>query len=159
MEIVLRAVIIFFFLWGITRLVGRSTLGELSAFELILFITMGDLVQQGVTQQDYSLTGAGLAVATFALLTIGLSWLNTRAKGPHRIIHGSPVVVVRDGEPDLAVMRRERLSLDDFMGAARQQGIETFAAIRLAILETNGQLSFFTSEQGGQGAPQPPGAG
>ena len=69
------------------------------------------------------------------------------------------MVVVRDGEPDLGVMPRERLSLDDFMGAARQQGIETFAAIRLAILETNGQISFFATGQDSQGAPQPPDAG
>jgi uncharacterized membrane protein YcaP (DUF421 family) len=56
MEVVFRAVVIFFFLWLITRVVGRSTLGELSTFELLLFVTMGDLVQQSVTQQDYSVT-------------------------------------------------------------------------------------------------------
>lgn len=78
MEIVFRAVIVFVFLWLITRAVGRSTLGELSTFELLLYVTMGDLVQQGVTQQDYSMTGAALAVGTFALVTVALSFTQWR---------------------------------------------------------------------------------
>ena len=70
MEIIVRAVVLFLFLWAITRVVGRSTLGELSTFELLLYVTMGDLVQQAVTQQDFSMTGGILAVSVFALLTI-----------------------------------------------------------------------------------------
>lgn len=147
METVVRAVIIFVFLWGITRVVGRSTLGELSAFELILFICMGDLVQQAVTQQDYSVTGAMLAVGTFALLTIFLSWINARYPGARRFTHGVPVVVVHDGEVQADVMRAERLSLDDLYGAARQQGIARMESVRLAVLEANGQISFFPFEQ------------
>lgn len=160
METVVRAVIIFVFLWGITRVVGRSTLGELSSFELILFICMGDLVQQAVTQQDYSVTGAMLAVGTFALLTILLSWVNARYPGARRITHGVPVVVVHDGEPQRDVMRAERLSLDDLYGAARQQGIERIGTVRLAVLETNGQISFFPFDGGGTaGAESKPEAG
>ena len=60
MEIVIRAAVMFVFLWAVTRAVGRSTLGELSTFELVLYVTMGDLVQQAVTQQDYSVTGSML---------------------------------------------------------------------------------------------------
>lgn len=159
MEIVLRAVVIFLFLWLVTRLVGRSTLGELSAFQLIVFIIMGDLVQQAVTQQDYSITGAVLAVSTFALLTILLSWINTRWPRSRTVLHGVPVVVFHDGEPLLDVMRGERLSLDDFMAAARQQGIERFDQIRTAVLETNGQMSFFTVSGADDGAPEQPSAG
>lgn len=159
MEIVIRAAIIFVFLWMITRVVGRTTLGELSSFELIVFITMGDLVQQGVTQQDYSLTGAMLAVGTFALLTIVLSWINARIPAARRVTHGVPVVVVHDGEPALDVMRTERLSLDDLLAAAREQGITRVADIRVAVLETTGQLSFFTTDASDDGAPAPPEAG
>lgn len=158
METVLRAAIIFFVLWALTRIVGRSSLGQLSSFELVMFIVMGDLVQQAITQQDYSITGAILALATFGLLTIGLSWLNTRSHRAQRLLHGVPVIVCYQGEPTLQVMRRERLSLADFREAARQQGIESFADIRLAILEPNGQLSFFTSDPADDGAPpSPPG--
>ncbi|TDE93869.1 DUF421 domain-containing protein [Occultella glacieicola] len=156
MDIVIRAAVIFVFLWFITRVVGRSTLGELSSFQLIVFITMGDLVQQAVTQQDYSVTAAVLAVGTFAILTIAISWVNARWRKAARVTHGVPVVVFADGEPAMPQMRRERLSLDDFMAAARGQGITSFAEIRLAVLESNGQLSFFTNEGATQGAPEEP---
>lgn len=158
MEIVLRAVVIFLFLWAITRVVGRSTLGELSTFELILFVTMGDLVQQGVTQQDYSMTAAMLAVGTFALLTIILSWVNVRSRSARRLVHGRPVVIFQHGEPRTEAMNQERVSFADFYAAARQQGIEHLEDVRLAVLEANGQISFFARDTSEDGAPpQPPG--
>ncbi len=90
MEIVVRALVVFLFLWLVTRAVGRSTLGELSAFELLLYVTMGDLVQQGVTQQDYSVTAAVLAVGTFALLTVALSWIQWRFPRCRDLHHRPP---------------------------------------------------------------------
>lgn len=159
MEIVIRAVIVFFFLWLITRAVGRSTLGELTAFELLLFVTMGDLVQQGVTQQDFSLTGSVLAVGTFALLTLAFSYANWRWRSLRPVIHGAPVIVVSDGEPSIEAMRGERLSMDDLMAAAREDGIERFSQIRLAVLETDGKISFFTQEAATSGSNKGPEAG
>jgi uncharacterized membrane protein YcaP (DUF421 family) len=144
MEIVYRALFIFAFLWFITRVSGRATLGELSTFQLMLYVTMGDLVQQAVTQQDYSVTSAVLAVGTFSLLTIFLSWVNSRYRRVRPVTHGTPVVVVDHGEPVMANLRAERISIDDLMAAARNEGIERFAQIKLAVLETNGQMSFFT---------------
>jgi hypothetical protein len=112
---------VFGFLWFVTRVVGRSTLGELSTFQLLLYVTMGDLVQQAVTQQDSSVTSAVLAVGVFALLTVALSWLNTRSRRIRPITHGVPAVIVDDGEPVLSILRSERISIDDLMTAARNR--------------------------------------
>ena len=150
MEIVWRATFVFAFLWFITRISGRSTLGELSTFQLLLYVTMGDLVQQAVTQQDYSVTGAVLAVGVFTLLTVALSWANTRFPGLRPVTHGVPVVIVEDGEPLLDTMRAERMCIDDLMESAREQGIGRIADVRIAVLETNGKISFFTRD----GSPQ-----
>ena len=144
MEIVVRAVVMFFFLWLVTRAVGRSTLGELSTFQLLMYVTMGDLVQQSVTQQDYSLTSGVLAVGVFALLTVALSWTQWRFPGLGPFINGSPLVVVRDGAPVEQAMRRQRLSLSDLMVAARLEGIRRIQDVELAVLEADGRLSFFT---------------
>lgn len=160
MEIVYRALFMFFFLWVITRVVGRSTLGELSTFELLLYVTMGDLVQQAVTQQDFSVTSGVLAVSVFALLTVAFSFVNCRWPRVRPVVHGVPVVVMRDGEPLLDTMRQERLSMDDLAAAARGEGIERFSDIELAILEVNGRISFFDrSSTGSSGAPEQPAAG
>lgn len=160
MEIIYRAVFMFVFLWVITRVVGRSTLGELSTFELLLYVTMGDLVQSAVTQQDYSITGGVLAVSVFALLTIGISFVNWRWPRARPVVQGMPIIVVADGEPAMPALRKERLSIDDLMIAAREEGIARFSDIKIAVLEVNGRISFFTqSADDASGAPDPSPAG
>ena len=153
MEIIIRAAVVWLFLWIVTRAVGRSTLGELSTFQLILFVTMGDLVQQGVTQQDYSVTGAVLAVSTFAVITVVVSFANQRWRRLLPITHGVPIIVVRHGEPDLKALTAERMSIHDLFAAAREQGIRRLSDIELAVLEADGKISFFTTSEETSGAP------
>jgi uncharacterized membrane protein YcaP (DUF421 family) len=153
MEIVFRALFVFLFLWVVTRAVGRSSLGELSTFQLLLYVTMGDLVQQAVTQQDYSLTGSVLAVSTFALLTVFFGWVNWRWRRVRPLVAGVPLVIVKDGEPLVDAMRHERMSLDELYAQARQQGIRRLGDIDLAVLETDGKVSFFTRDGADDGAP------
>jgi uncharacterized membrane protein YcaP (DUF421 family) len=159
-EIVIRALVVFVFLWMVTRAVGRSTLGELSTFELLLYVTMGDLVQQGVTQQDYSLTGAVLAVGTFALLTVALSWLQWRVPQVRPWVTGRPVLVFREGEILEGAMKSQRLAVADFLVAAREQGIRRTSDIEYAVLEADGRLSFFPYQDGEHaGSPEKPAPG
>lgn len=144
MEIVVRAAVVYLFLWFVTRTVGKRELGQLSAFELVLLVTMGDLVQQGVTQEDYSVTGAMLAVGTFALLLTFFSWLSWRSPRLRGPLEGQPVVVVRDGRLLERPMRLERLSDTEVLQALRQQGVEDVADVRVGLLEPDGTFSFLT---------------
>ena len=162
MDIVIRATVIYLFLWLVTRVVGRSTIGELSTFQLILFITMGDMVQQAVTQQDYSVTAGMLAVSVFTLITIALSWANVRWPRLRSITHGVPTVILQNGQPLTRTLRHERISIDDLHAAARLQGYTTLSDLRLAVLEANGQISFFTADTADtekQGASDKPAVG
>ena len=160
MEIVVRALVVLVFLLLITRAAGRSTLGELSTFELLLYVTMGDLVQQAVTQQDFSLTSAVLAVGTFALLTVLLSWFQWRFPRSRRVITGPAAVILRDGKPDEAVMKRHRVAVEDLLVAMREQGIRRTSDVEYVVLEANGKMSFFLFEspKGSSGAPETPSA-
>jgi uncharacterized membrane protein YcaP (DUF421 family) len=160
MELILRAVVVFVFLWAVTRSVGRATLGELSTFQLLLYVVMGDLIQQAVTQQDYSLTGGILAVSVFALLTAGLNWAQWRFPVLRPYVDGLPVVVIRDGQLVERSMRQQHLSDTDLAVAARQQGVRRFGDVELAILEADGKISFFERGSGGDdGAPDTGAAG
>jgi uncharacterized membrane protein YcaP (DUF421 family) len=152
-EIVIRAAVMFAFLWAVTRAVGRSTLGELSTFELLLYVTMGDLIQQSVTQQDYSVTSGVLTISVFALLTVALSWLQWKFPRTRSVIRGKPVVVVRDGRLLPVPARQQRFTESDLLATARQQGIRDLAEVELAILEADGKVSFFTSTPASEGAP------
>jgi uncharacterized membrane protein YcaP (DUF421 family) len=149
MEVVFRALFVFAFLWCITRVTGRATLGELSTFQLLLYVVMGDLVQQAVTQQDYSVTTAVLVIGVFALMTVFISWLNIRFPRLRPLIHGRPVIILDHGEANPSVLRNVRLSLDDLKAAARADGIEDLKDVRLAVLEANGRISFFKEARNG----------
>ncbi|MCW2681016.1 MAG: hypothetical protein JWM62_2417 [Frankiales bacterium] len=146
MEVVWRAAAVYFFLWFITRVIGKRELGQMSAFELVLLVTMGDLVQQGVTQEDFSVTGAVLAVGTFALLMVFFSYLSWRFKGTRRALEGMPVVVVKDGRMLEQVMRYERLSDTELEEGLREQGIDDVRKVRVGVLEPDGKFSFFTEQ-------------
>jgi uncharacterized membrane protein YcaP (DUF421 family) len=155
MEIVVRTVVIFAFVLLLTRAMGKKELSQLTAFELILLITIGDLVQQGVTQEDQSLTGAMLAVGTIGSMIVLLSYVEWRWQGTRRLIRGIPVVVVRGGQPIVEAMRLERLGMEELLEGAREQGIDDLAKVKLAVLEPDGKFSFIQYDGGGGGQEQP----
>jgi len=143
MELVLRALVAFLLLWLITRVVGRRALGQLSAFELLLLLVMGDLIQQGVTQEDYSLTGAAIVISVFSLLAIALSYLSWKFPRVRPALDGKPVVVINDGELVEEALYSERLPADELFEALRREGIRSLDEVDIGVLETNGSYSFF----------------
>ena len=142
MDIVLRTILVFFVMLMLTRVIGRRELSSLQPFDLILLIVLGDAVQQGLTQDDYSLTGAFLVIFTFALLQVLVSWLGFRFPRTRPVLEGDPLIVVQDGELVENNLKRERLTREEVAEAARQQGIAHLSQVRWAVLETTGAISF-----------------
>jgi uncharacterized membrane protein YcaP (DUF421 family) len=151
MEIILRATAIYFFLWMLTRALGKRELSEITAFELLLLMVVGDLIQQGVTQEDTSVTGAILAVGTIGVWILIFSFLGWRFPRARKVIEGVPVVVVRDGRPIEPALRLERVTLDELLESARNQGIDNLRDVKLAILEPSGKFSFLQGQDGDDG--------
>lgn len=147
MEIILRSSFIFFLLWVLTRSIGKRELAEMTAFELILLVVMGDLIQQGVTQEDMSVTGAAIAVGTIGFWIVVFAFIEFRYKRTRPVLEGLPVVVVRDGVPVDQALVLERVTIDELNEAARAHGIDDLARVRLGVLETDGRLSFIVSDQ------------
>lgn len=153
MEIVLRATAVYLFLWALARGLGKRELAEMTAFELLLLVVVGDLIQQGVTQEDMSVVGAMLAVGTIGLWILVFSWLAYRFKPAREVIEGVPVVVVRDGWPIPEALRLERVTLDELLEAGRNQGVANLRDIDLAILEPDGRFSFLVRNPSAQHLP------
>jgi uncharacterized membrane protein YcaP (DUF421 family) len=144
MDIALRAAVAFAFIFLLTRVVGRRELSSMEPFDLILLIVLGDLIQQGVTQSDYSVTGLFVAAGTMALLTVVVSYMSFRFPRLRPLLEGEPIVIVRDGKPIDANLKRERVTLDEVMAEARRQQIASLDEVKWAVLETGGQISFIT---------------
>jgi uncharacterized membrane protein YcaP (DUF421 family) len=145
-DIVIRSAVVFLLLWVVTRALGKRELSEMTAFEMVLLITVGDLVQQGATQEDMSLTGAALAVSTIALLVLATSFVSFRWRGARRLVEGAPVLVVYDGQVRDEALRLERITRDEVDEAARNQGIARLADVRWGVLEPDGRFSFVVRE-------------
>jgi uncharacterized membrane protein YcaP (DUF421 family) len=146
MDVVIRATVAFLFVLFLTRIVGRRELSSLEPFDLIMLVMLGDLVQQGVTQNDFSVTGLVLAGGTIALLTVAVSYASFRFRVLRPALEGYPVILVQDGKPIDRNMSRNRITHDELAAAARLQQVDRIEDIRWAVLETSGQISIIPQQ-------------
>jgi uncharacterized membrane protein YcaP (DUF421 family) len=142
MDIVLRSLVVFVVIYVLMRVLGRRELSSMEPFDLIILVVIADLVQQGVTQQDYSVTGAVLAIGTIGLLVVVTSYVSFRFPRTRPVLTGRPVVLVEDGKPIEDNMRRERITLEELAAQARLNQIDSIGKVQWAVLETGGQVSF-----------------
>jgi uncharacterized membrane protein YcaP (DUF421 family) len=142
MDISLRALFLYVFVVFVMRVIGRRELSSLSAVDLVLLIVLGDAIQQGLTQDDYSVTGALIAVSTIAAVQVGSSYLSFRSKRARKVIEGEPIVVIQEGRLVEKNLKRERLTADEVAEEMRMQQIASFDEVAWGILEANGQMTF-----------------
>jgi uncharacterized membrane protein YcaP (DUF421 family) len=146
MDIVLRAIVLYVFVVFVMRVIGRRELSSMTPFDLVLLIILGDAIQQGLTQDDYSVTGALLAVATMATLQVFTSYLSFRSQRARKVLEGEPIVVVERGELVEHNLKRERMTPDEVAEEMRQQQIGSIEQVEWGILESNGSISFIEKQ-------------
>ncbi len=142
MDIVARATVMFVVLYVLLRIMGKREIGQLTPFELVVMIVLGDLIQQGVTHNDFSLTGAILAISTFAFLAIMMSWITYLFPKAEKLLDGEPRVIVRDGQLLKENLRRDRITQSEVESEMRLAGIARMTDVAWAILEPQGKISF-----------------
>ena len=142
MDIALRAIFLYGFVVLLIRVMGRRELSSLSPIDLVLLIVLGDAIQQGLTQDDYSITGAVIAISTIAAVQVLISYLSFRSKRARRVLEGEPIVIVQDGQLVEGNMKRERLTEDEVAEAMRKQQIAAVDNVEWGILESDGTMSF-----------------
>ena len=147
MDLVIRATIVFFVILIVTRAVGRRELSSMEPFDRILLVVIGDLVQQGVTQSDNSVTGAITVICTMALLTVATAYLSFRFKRLRPLLEGDPVLLISDGRLLERNLHRQRMTVEELAAEARLQSIGSLGDVRYAVLESNGRVSFLKADQ------------
>ena len=143
---VLRAVVVYFLLLLLLRLSGKRTMGQFTAFDMLLVVLLGNAVQNALLGSDTSVIGGLLLAATL----IALNWLvglaSARSAKVENWVEGVPVLLARDGRVFRDVLRRELISKEDFERTMREAGCLDVADIRLAVLETDGHITLITRE-------------
>jgi len=140
-EFLLRAVVVYIVLLAMIRMSGKRSMGQFTAFDVLLIVLLGNAVQNSLLGEDHSLLGGLLLAAVLIVLNWIVGWLSARSRRAERVIEGEPVVLARDGRLFDNVLRRELVSRNDFDEALRQHGEVRLDDVALALLETDGQIS------------------
>lgn len=147
MDSVLRASVMYLVLMVLFKIAGRRSLAELTTFDFVLLMIIGEATQQALLGDDFSLTNSVLVIVTLIAIDVGLSLLKQRSEWVSKIIDGGPTIIVENGKLLRDRLRNARLVEADVMEAARSsQGIETIDQIKFAILERNGKISVIPVE-------------
>ncbi len=147
MDAVFRAAAIYLVMLVLFKVAGRRSLSDLTTFDLVLLMIIGEATQQALLGDDFSVTNAVLVIGTLIAIDVGLSLLKDRSARVARMIDGSPTILIENGKVLEDRLRRCRLRLDDIMEIAREkQGLETLQQIKFAIIERNGKVSIVPAD-------------
>ncbi|EKT4467693.1 DUF421 domain-containing protein [Pseudomonas putida] len=142
MDSILRAAAMYLALMLLFRIAGRRSLGDLTTFDFVLLMIIGEATQQALLGEDFSFVNAMLVIATLIVLDVGLSLAKLKSRRLARVLDGHATLVVEHGRFLHGRMRKARLTEDDILESARDsQGVETVEQIRYAIVERNGKIS------------------
>jgi uncharacterized membrane protein YcaP (DUF421 family) len=144
MDLVIRCLVLFPLVLILIRVINRRELTSMEPFDVVLLVVVGDLLQQGITQNDFSVTGAAIVVTTITLLSAGTAYVNWRLPRLRRALEGEPVILLEGGRPIERNLRRQRITFAELEAQARQQDIPSLERVAYAVLETNGKISFLT---------------
>ena len=142
MDTVVRATTIYFFLLVVLRLSGKRTMQQITPFDFVLLLVIGESTQQGLIGDDFSLTTALLLITSLVGIDIAISLLKDRFKGFEKLVESTPLVLVEHGRPIDQALRKSRVDENDIMQAAREmQGLERMEQIKFAVLARSGAIS------------------
>lgn len=147
MEALLRAGSIYFFLLIIFRIAGRRTLAQLTNFDFVMLLIIGEAVQNGLIGNDFSIIHSALTIVTLIALDIVISLMKQHVPGVERVIDGLPFIIVDHGKVIRTRIDRSRVDTEDILEAARvKMGLERMEQIKYAVLEKNGEISIIPEE-------------
>src|SRR3954452_19632157 len=141
MDLVLRALVLFAGVYILLRVVGRRELAEMEPGDFILLIVLGDAIQQGLTQDDYSVTGALTTIFTIAAIQVVLGFMSYRSRRVRTILEGEPLVLIENGRVLDKNLRRARIAEDELAEEARLSQLASLNDVEWAVLETSGKVS------------------
>lgn len=142
MESVLRAIAVYGFLLLLFRITGKRSLAQITSFDFVLLLIIGDASQQALLGEDFSVINACIVIATLMFMELGLSWLKSWWPKLDRVLESSPLIVVAHGKLLEDRVAQERVDLEDVLSAAREaHGLERLDQIKFAILERSGGIS------------------
>jgi uncharacterized membrane protein YcaP (DUF421 family) len=149
-EKVLRAIFVYAFLLIALRLFGRRELSQLTAFDLIVLLTLSNILQNAMIGNDNSVTGGLIGATVLLSVNAAIAYAAFRSRRFERLVEGVPQVLIHAGRVDAKAMRSTLITEQDLIAAIHNQGLERFEDVRLAIAEPNGTISVIPEPNAGK---------
>ena len=148
MDSVLRAAAIYAFLLLVFRITGKRSLAQITAFDFVLLLIIGEATQQALLGEDFSVINACVVIGTLMFLELGLSLAKERWPGLDPVLDSTPLIIVENGRLLTDRVACERVDLHDVLAAARERhGLERLDQIKYAVLERSGGISIVPRQQ------------
>lgn len=141
METVFKAALAYLVVTIVLRIIGRRTASQQAPMDMVVLFLFGGLSVSAVLGEDHSFFGAMSALFTVGMMHVSVSWLKIRFVWLERLLDGTPVVVLHDGQWTEQAMRRLRLQQADIRTAARQRGLDDMDQVKVSIVERDGTIS------------------
>lgn len=147
MHTVIHAVIGYVFLVFVVRGLSRRPGAQMTPFEFVIIFLIGGVIILTTVGDDHSEINSVCAVMTIALMHRTFAWLRMRFPKFGKLVDGTPLIVLQDGQWNTTVMNQMRLQDMDVMAAARNKGVKALDQIKYAILERNGAISIIKKQE------------
>ncbi|MDQ5938203.1 MAG: hypothetical protein QG574_5566 [Cyanobacteriota bacterium erpe_2018_sw_21hr_WHONDRS-SW48-000092_B_bin.40] len=144
-EVVIRSTVLSLFTLLLIRLSNRGG-GDLSATDLVLLITLGNIAASAALKSDDSVSAAIISMASFVSIGAVLNFFSSKSKSFDRLLEGSPRILIHNGKINEETCKNERLSKQDVMRAVRNGGCVSIASVHVAFVETNGKISIIAKQ-------------
>jgi uncharacterized membrane protein YcaP (DUF421 family) len=140
-ELMLRAIIVFFFIYALLRLFGKKHVGEMAPFDLVVLLILSESVQNAIIGDDQSVTGGLVASATLVGVSALVGYASWRNKIVANVFEGRPRILVRNGRILKDVLAREQITHAELLEALRREGCTSVTSVRYAVLENDGDIT------------------
>lgn len=139
--LMIKCFVVYFVIIFALRIMGKREVGELSVFDIVIYLVMSELLAISISDPHESIMKSLVPIFTLAFLQIIISWVLLKSKKTRDIFDGTSAILIHNGHINQDVMRKERYNIDDLMSQIRNKDLCTPDEVAFAVLENNGQLS------------------
>ena len=141
---IVRAVVVYLMVLVFIRISGKRQVGQMTPFDLVLFLLISNAVQNAMNGGDNSITAGAILAATLILVDLFIGWLTRRSRKLERLIDGDAEILIHNGKLRTGALERAGLTHHELLAALRESDCARIEDVHAAILETNGRVTVLT---------------
>ncbi|MBQ8535154.1 MAG: DUF421 domain-containing protein [Bacilli bacterium] len=144
--ILFRSIFFYTLITIIYRIMGKREIGELSIMDFIVSIFITDMVVMSIENYNESIWISLIPIIILTLIQMTFSYLSLKSKNIKNVVDGKPSVIINKGKVNFEEMSKQRYNIDDLLSQLRESSVKSLDEVDYAILETNGKLSIFLTQ-------------